>query len=184
KSTGKEVFVAGKGDLWLRVRHPKTGEVLSPRVLGGDAFPDEDDKDPRVPLARGITSADNAHFPRSFVNRGWAHHLGKGLVEPTDAFSAANPPSHPELLDELAKEFSKKFDMKQLHRVILNSRTYQLDHKGDRGEAGLRALSRYAVKRLPAEALVDAIDRATEAPPDGKDILVPPGTDRKSTRLN
>jgi hypothetical protein len=170
----KEVFFAGKGDLWLRVRHPRTKEVLSPRVLGGAVYPDRDDLDSREPLAKWITSADNPYFARSFVNRVWAHHLGRGLVEPTDAFSAANPPSHPELLDELAKAFVKsKFDLKQLHRTILNSRTYQLDWKGD---AGPRSFGRYAVKRLPAESLIDAIDRATEAPRNGKDILVPPDT--------
>src|SRR5262249_27036846 len=102
----KEVFVAGRGDLWLRVRHPKTGQVLSPRLLGGAVCPDDPDTDPRLALARWITSPENPYFARSLVNRVWAHYLGRGLVEPTDAFSAANPPSHPELLDALAKDFA------------------------------------------------------------------------------
>ena len=174
----KEVFIANREDLWIPVRHPKTGEVLAPRVLGGEARPDEDGTDPRGPLARWVTSPDNPYFARAIVNRIWAHHLGRGLVDPTDAMSAANPPSHPELLDALAKDFvDHRFDLKHLHRTILNSRTYQLSAKTTPANAGdQRNYSHYTIKRLPAEVLVDAVREVTGAPGDPKDTLVPPGS--------
>ncbi len=174
----KEVFVANGADGWQPVRHPKSGQVLPPRLLGGAVCPDEEGKDPRLPLADWLTRTGNLQLARALVNRVWAHHLGRGLVEPTDAFSSANPPSHPELLDALARDFIRsRFDLKHLHRTILTSRTYQLDWRaGASGPAGRSAFAHYRVKRLPAEVLVDAINRVTGAPADGKDILVPPGT--------
>src|SRR5262249_14683888 len=140
-------------------------------------YPDRDDRDPRVPLAKWVTSADNPYFARAFVNRIWAHYLGRGLVEPADAHSAANPPSHPALLDELARDFARGFDLKRLHRTILTSRTYQLDRRPAPGTSPApTAFAHYGVRRLPAEVMVDALDQVTGAPPDPKDILVPPGT--------
>lgn len=177
---GKELFIAGKGDLWIPVRDPKTKDVLSPRTLDGKVYPDADDKDPRVPLAKWMTASDNSYFARALVNRIWAHHLGRGLIEPTDAFSEANPPSHPQLLDALTRDFvAHHFDLKHLHRTILNSRTYQLSAQTSAGNAeDTRNYSHYYVKRLHAEVLVDAIHRVTDCRGEGKaaaDYLVPPG---------
>jgi hypothetical protein len=180
KPGGKEVFIAGRGDLWVRVRHPKTGQVLSPRTLDGRTFPDDDATDPREPLARWLTAPDNPHFARTVVNRIWAHHLGRGFVEPTDAHSEANPPSHPQLLEALARDFvAHRFDLRHLHRTILNSRTYQLHGKASPANAGdNRNYSHYGTKRLHAEVLVDAIRHVTGSRGEGKfaeDYLAPPG---------
>lgn len=177
---GKELFIAGKGDLWIPVRHPKTKEVLPPRTLDGKVYPDADDKDPRLPLANWMTAPGNAYFARALVNRIWAHHMGRGLIEPTDALSEANPPSHPQLLDALAKDFVvHRFDLKHLHRIILNSRTYQLSAQACAGNSeDQRNYSHYTVKRLHAEVLIDAIHRVTNCRGEGKaaaDYLVPPG---------
>lgn len=172
----KELFVATRADGWLPVKHPRTQEVLAPRVLGGVPHPDEDGKDPREPLAQWLTAPDNPYFARAIVNRIWAHHLGRGLIEPTDAISAANPPSHPELLDALTRDFvAHRFDLKQLHRTILNARTYQLSSKTTAANADdLTNYSHYIIKRLPAEVMVDALRQVTLSAPDGKDGLVPP----------
>ena len=59
----------------------------------------------RVTLADWMTSPENPYFARASVNRLWAHLFGTGLVDPVDDLSDANPPSHPELLDELARQF-------------------------------------------------------------------------------
>ena len=72
-------------------------------------------------------------FARSFVNRVWGHYFGVGIVHPVDDFSLANPPSNARLLDALANDFvDHKFDIRQLERTILQSRTYQLSLKPTR----------------------------------------------------
>ena len=56
-----------------------------------------------------MTSNDNPFFARAVVNRYWAHFFGIGIVDPVDELeNEDNPPSHPELLDELAKAFVQK----------------------------------------------------------------------------
>lgn len=80
----------------------------------------------REKLAAAITSADNPYFSRAGANRLWALMLGRGIVNPVDLDHTANPPSHPELLDLLAKEFAAhNFDVKWLLREIALSKTYQ-----------------------------------------------------------
>ncbi len=82
--------------------------------------------DGREALADLITCPDNPYFARVTVNRLWEKMMGTGLVNPASNFSALNPPSHPELLDWLAKEFiASSYDLKHMLRLIANSRTYQ-----------------------------------------------------------
>ena len=69
-------------------------------------------------MADWITAPDNRWFSRMAVNRMWAHLFGRGLVDPLDDFSATNPASHPQLLDELAEQFvAHQFDLKFLLRA-------------------------------------------------------------------
>ncbi|MES2791243.1 MAG: PSD1 and planctomycete cytochrome C domain-containing protein [Planctomycetota bacterium] len=81
----------------------------------------------RFEMAQAITSPDNPLTARVFANRLWAHYFGVGLVNtPSDFGLRSSPPSHPELLDELAREFmDSKWSIKQLHKRILLSATYQ-----------------------------------------------------------
>jgi len=77
----------------------------------------------RQKLAELITS--NAYFPKAYVNRLWMHFFGRGFTNPVDDFGEHNPPSHPELLDELATAFVHYgYDTKQLIRWICNSNSY------------------------------------------------------------
>lgn len=77
-------------------------------------------------LAAAVTGADNPAFARNIVNRMWAMMNGRGIVHPVDWDHEKNPPSHPELLDELTSEFVKhKYDLKWLVREIALSDTYQ-----------------------------------------------------------
>jgi len=89
--------------------------------------------------------------------------LGRGLVEPVDDLRSTNPPTNPDLLDALAKHFAEnKFDLKQLIKVIMTSRLYQLDSQPtEKNVLDRRFYSHYHVKRLPAEPLLDAIDQVT-----------------------
>ena len=80
----------------------------------------------RALLAEAVTAPENPAFARNIVNRVWAMLLGRGLVHPLDLHHADNPPSHQELLDELAAEFvTHKYDLKWLVRGIALSDTYQ-----------------------------------------------------------
>jgi hypothetical protein len=66
-------------------------------------------------------------FARAFVNRTWAQLMGRGMVHPPDNFSKRNPPSHPELLEELARDFAAGgYDVRRLIRGIVSSKAYQL----------------------------------------------------------
>ena len=81
----------------------------------------------RLELARAIASADNPLTARVMVNRLWLHHFGAGLVKtPSDFGLRAETPSHPELLDWLARRFvAEGWSLKAMHRVMLTSAAYQ-----------------------------------------------------------
>jgi hypothetical protein len=157
------------------VGHPKTGAVLKPTPLHGKPLAAEP-PDRRRPLADWLTAPDNPYFARNVANRYFAYLMGRGLVEPVDDVRATNPPSNPELLDALAADFVKSgYDVKHLLRTILHSRLYQLDSRPTKENAAdSRYYSHHPVKRLPAEALLDAVDAATGVPT--KFAKVPLGT--------
>jgi hypothetical protein len=125
----------------------------------------DDPFDRRRKLAEWLTAKDNPFFARNVVNRFWAYTMGRGLVEPIDDMRETNPPSNPELLDALARDFVKSgYDMKHLLRTIFRSRAYQLSATpapANRADASNTYHARYTRKRLTAEQLADAIDFAT-----------------------
>lgn len=100
---------------------------------------------------------------RVHVNRLWQHHFGTGLVAtPENLGISGAPPSHPELLDWLAAELVRShWSSKHIHRLILNSATYQQSSATDetrlKSDADGRLLSRFPVRRLDAEAIRDAM---------------------------
>jgi hypothetical protein len=156
---GNETVIVVRPD--GEVGHPKTGATMQPTPLRGKPVPAAADR--RQALADWLTAKDNPYFARNLANRLFAYLMGRGLVEPIDDMRATNPPSNPELLDALAAYFVKTgYDQKQLLKLILNSRLYQLDSRPTRANAAdLKFSSHYTVKRLPAEVLLDAIDQAT-----------------------
>jgi hypothetical protein len=118
----------------------------------------------RAKLAAAVTAPENPVFARAAVNRLWALMLGRGIVDPVDQDHAGNPPSHPELLDLLAREFTAhKYDVKWLVREVALSRTYQ---RSSEVPAGLSEAppAKYLVgplKPLSAEQLAYAVSEAT-----------------------
>ncbi|WP_435020037.1 PSD1 and planctomycete cytochrome C domain-containing protein [Tundrisphaera sp. TA3] len=82
----------------------------------------------RLELARAIASPENPLTARVMVNRVWEHHFGRGLVAtPSNFGRMGERPSHPALLDHLARRFvASGWSLKALHREILLSATYQL----------------------------------------------------------
>src|SRR5260370_1026787 len=81
--------------------------------------------DPRMRFAEWITS--HPYFAEAAVNRIWSYFFGRGIVDPVDDFRSSNPPTHPELVKALARDFRESgYDLKRLMRTIVQSRTYQL----------------------------------------------------------
>ena len=120
-------------------------------------------EDPRVPLMDWLRNSPTKLFAKAFVNRVWANYFNRGIVEPTDDMSLANPPSNAALLSYLADGFIEHgYDMHWLHREIILSDTYQRSWRpNDTNALDERNFSRAVVRRLPAEAAYDALTMAT-----------------------
>ncbi len=155
--TGMEVF--HKPGL-AQALNPRTNAMVKPMGLGAKELTLAPEVDPRGKLVDWMTSTDNPYFARTLANRYWKHFFGRGLVEPEDDMRVTNPPSHPELLDGLAKHFTDtKYDLKKLVRAICTSHVYRLsaepnEHNGD----DTRNFTRFQPRRLSAEVLLDSID--------------------------
>ena len=131
-------------------------------LSGGKREPFKDGSG-RLELARAIASPDNPLTARVMVNRVWAWHFGSGIVRtPSDFGLRSEPPTHPELLDWLALRFVENgWSVKQLHRLIMLSATYQqgsdynaVAHKADPDNTLLWRMNR---RRLEFEAMRDAV---------------------------
>ena len=143
------------------VSHPRTRQRMTPTPLGGS--PIDDPLDRRLPLAEWLTSKDNRMFARSIVNRYMGYLMGRGLVEPIDDMRSTNPPSNAAMLDALTNWFIEHdYDLKQVIRVVMTSRLYQLQSQPTaKNQSDRRFYSHYYVKRIAAEPLLDAIDQVT-----------------------
>ena len=134
-----------------------------PGVLGKLQPKDPTEPARRLALAQHLTRPDHPLTARVLVNRVWQKHFGAGLVDtPSDFGKMGNAPSHPQLLDWLASEFVRQgWSLKQLHRRILTSRTYQQANrpnaKASRIDADSRLLWRFPPRRLEAEAIRDSM---------------------------
>ena len=84
-----------------RLTIPNTTKTVTALYFDGNVPDWSSDRTPRRELAGWLTAAENPYFARNLANRTWAHFFGIGIVEPVDEPGAENPPSHPELLDEL-----------------------------------------------------------------------------------
>ncbi len=117
----------------------------------------------RLELARAIASEGNPLTARVMVNRVWQHHFGKGLVATPSNFGALGErPSHPELLDWLARRFiASGWSLKSLHRELMLSSTYRqssrFDSSGDARDPQNVLLWRMNRRRLDVEAWRDAM---------------------------
>ncbi len=155
-------------------RVPGFDEVAIPTFAKGEEFlepPDTNNKSPGRPkfsplahVAGQITSSENKAFARNIANRAWFVLMGRGLVHPLDLHHSDNPPSHPVLLDLLAREFVEhKFDLKWLLRELALSRTYQRSSTMPEGLSD-PPLERFLValeKPLSAEQLFRSVLHAT-----------------------
>jgi Protein of unknown function (DUF1549)/Protein of unknown function (DUF1553)/Bacterial Ig-like domain/Bacterial Ig-like domain (group 2) len=146
--------------------HPKHKQPVVPKFLGGQPVKVEPGRDRREVLADWMTAPSNPFFAKAIVNRLWKHFMGRGLVDPVDDFRVTNPPTNEALLAALAEDFIRhKYDLKHLFRAIVGSRVYQLSAQPNgTNKEEKQFYSRFYLKRLNAEELLDGICRVTEVP--------------------
>lgn len=122
----------------------------------------------RATLAAWVTDPANPFFASAIANRLWYSLLGVGLVDPVDDRHDKNPPSHPELLDALARAFvDSGFDVRFIFRAICRSETFQRSSAvTDPQQHDDRLFARFPVQGLSPEQLYDslAIAVGTAAP--------------------
>jgi hypothetical protein len=119
--------------------------------------------DRRTEYARWLTAPENPHFARSLVNRIWSYFFNRGIIDPVDDLRSTNPPINGPLLDSLTKDFVEhQFDMRHLMKIIIESRTYQRSSIPNETNGHDDMNFSHAIpRRLPAEALLDAVVQAT-----------------------
>ena len=145
---------------------PGTEKIATPKFLDGKTPAWKEKDDPRAVLAEWLTRKDNPYFARATVNRVWANLFGVGLVEPVDEMVGANnAPSHPELLDDLAKDFAEHdFDLKYLILAITSSKVYQLSSaKTHPSQDEPRQFARAPLLGMTPEQLYDSVAEATRS---------------------
>lgn len=147
-------------------RHPLSGEKLEPAVLTGKQPEFKPDTDPLPALAEWMTDPSNPLMPRAMANWLWSQFFQSGLVAPVDDLSAANPPSHPELLDFLSQRFVELgYQLRPMIREILTSRTYQLNSQSTPENSRFARLNAFQAPRpLSAQQMADALAKATGVP--------------------
>jgi hypothetical protein len=156
------VFAKASGD----INHPRLLKPLSPTPLDGKAMSLDAAGDRRVHFAEWLTSPQNRMFSRSIVNRVWGNFFGNGIVDPVDDVRATNPASNEELFEAVTTDFvGSGYDLKRLIRTIMNSATYQRSAEANATNGNdTRYFSRYNIRRLSAEVLLDAMSQVTGVP--------------------
>ena len=132
----------------------------------GDVYP-EQSTGRRLALANWIISPKNPLTARVAVNHLWLRHFGQPLVANTFDFGLRSPrPKYADLLDWLAVELmDNRWSLKHIHRLIVNSRTYQLSSSASPGLTAVNAVIdpdnqlfwRANVRRLDAEVIRDSL---------------------------
>ena len=158
------------GHVLRRGNPANRGEEVKPqflRILAGDARRPFADGSGRLDLARAIADSKNPLTARVIVNRVWQHHFGAGIVRtPSDFGTRGERPTHPELLDHLARGFiDGGWSLKALHRRIMLSRAYRQSSSpeagGGRNAAEIdpenRLLWKMNRRRLDFEELRDSL---------------------------
>ena len=160
------------------VRHAVGNRDMPPKFLGAagpeiakdsngrmsSGFPLKSGEDRRVALANWLASPQNPFFAKNMANIVWGHFMGVGIVEPVDDVRISNPPSNPELLEELGKRFAASgYNFKKLVRDICNSRAYQRSVQStDSNKDDTRNFAKSRIRRVRAEVLLDIISQVTD----------------------
>jgi hypothetical protein len=149
------------------VTNKRTNQPAVMKPLDGKPITVGPDDDPRQVLVDWMTESSNPFFAKAVANRYWAHFFNRGIVDPLDDMRVTNPPSNPELLDELAKDLiAHKYSLKSLVKTIVKSRTYQLSSTPNEfNQQDKQNYARYYPRVMSAEVLFDAVNQVADAPP-------------------
>ncbi len=154
------------GNVFLRGKPENKGEQVHPQflqILAGENRRRFTNGSGRLELAQAIAHKDNPLTARVLVNRVWLHHFGNGLVRtPSDFGTRGDVPTHPELLDYLARYIVENgWSIKQLHRLLMLSRAYQQSSQDNIAARRLdpenKMLWRMNRRRLDFEELRDSL---------------------------
>ncbi len=160
--------------IYRRGDHNVAGSLVSPgppAVLCDETnpfeinppFSDVQSTGRRLAFAQWLTWPDHPLTARVMVNRVWKHHFGTGIVRSVGNFGKTGaPPTHPELLDWLAKDFvAQGWSLKSLHRLIMTSNTYRqqslVTPECEQIDPYNTLLSRMPLRRMEAELLRDTL---------------------------
>ena len=158
--TGQRLLDVPMGEVTL----PDQSEPVPPKYLEGELAREPADGNRRRPLAIWMVSRENPYLARAAVNRVSARLFGRGLVNPPDDLGPHNPPSHPELLDELSAYFiATGYDLRELYHVLCSTAAYQRSSQAGQSQPELEArwFARMPLKQLSADQLFDSLLRAT-----------------------
>ena len=148
--------------IFLRGEHTNPGKVVQASVPSFlHKIPASSPKN-RLGLAKWLTSTENPLMPRAVVNRWWAEFFGNGISSTLeDLGKQGEAPTHPELLDWLAKDFTEHWSRKQIHKKIVMSKTYRQSSvaKPDqlKKDPGNHMYSFMKPLRLKAETIRDTV---------------------------
>ena len=140
----------------------------------------QEPKDTRERLAALVTAPQNLRFAQVIVNRLWSRLIGVGFVEPVQDWEG-HAPSHPELLDWLAREFvAHGYDVKHVMRLIFTSQVYQRPALGENRKAApaQRFFATPEPRRLTAEQVVDGLFAAAGQPMQVEELNLDPDARR------
>lgn len=153
----------------VRGSHLNLGDPVPrrfPRVFSSELHPTLPEKQSgRLEFAQWLTNGKHPLTARVYVNRVWGWHFGRAIVESTENFGAlGSRPTHPELLDWLARNFmTSGWSTKELHRLILSSNTYQMASQQAQSTRAAEVdpenllLWKFRMERLEAEQIRDAV---------------------------
>ena len=160
-ATPRDSFIYIRGE--RRNRGDRVPRQFLEVLTSGEREPFPKASSGRLALAEHIVDSENPLTARVIVNRVWQWHFGKGLVSsPGDFGLRADPPTHPELLDWLARKFiAEGWSLKELHRTILASATWQQSSlknpKYEEVDPANDLLWRWNIQRLDFESIRDTL---------------------------
>ena len=145
--------------------------VAFPTLFDGTLIEDFSDTNRRRALALFLIKPENRWLSEALVNRMWGHFFGNGFTHPMDDMGPHNPPTHPEVLRQLAVDFvQSNFDVKHLIRTITSTEAYHRSSVIYRGNerdnpasGSAPSFSRLYVKQMTAEQLYRSLIIATQA---------------------
>jgi hypothetical protein len=158
-------FANGKGKVGQEIRIPRTKDLVKARFITGEEPTWKTGVTPRSTLADWTTAPQNPYFARAAVDHVWQYFFGVSLVEPILEAADDGTPTHPELLDEMAKAFvASNFDLKFLIRAIVLTDAYQRDSVAysETSKPELQLFARMPVRGMMPEQLFDSVCVATD----------------------